>query len=75
METIVTGPAATDEHAARSHGSQAAHEPAEKAGDGGDVWTRPPVAAATVTLGHDDQRASKVGRRIDPESDKRFCQE
>jgi len=37
METIVTGPAATDEHAARSHGSQAAHEPAEKAGDGGDV--------------------------------------
>jgi len=33
----VTGPAAADEHAARSHGSQAAHEPAEKAGDGGDV--------------------------------------
>lgn len=36
-ETIVTGPAAADEHAARSHGSQAAHESAEKAGDGGDV--------------------------------------
>lgn len=36
-ETIVTGPAAANEHAARSHGSQAAHESAEKTGDDGDV--------------------------------------
>lgn len=39
LKTVVTEPAASaaDEHAARSHGSQTAHESAEKTGGDGDV--------------------------------------